>query len=165
VSLKHNEAFQPKVPSSTNVERTINLQAFRSKSCPVRAIVKYLELSGKVRQPPLSQLFVTYAKGRQGRKVHPPTISRWLVSAIKGAYQADGRPVPQISGHSTRKMSTSKAWAAGASCEEICLAATWATGLTFAQFYKLDMLPSHLSSISSRVLAGEMSEQSDSESD
>jgi integrase len=164
-TLKHNDAFQPKVPSSVNTERTINLQADKSRSCPVRALSHYLRKSAEVRQPPLTQLFVTFATGRQGRKVQPATISRWLVTAIKRAYAADGQVAPQVTGHSTRKMATSKAWAAGASCEEICLAATWASGLTFAQFYKLDMLPQHLSSISARVLSGEVADESESDSD
>ncbi len=60
--------------------------------------------------------------------------------------------MPQVVYHYTWKMSTSKAWAQGASCEEIYRAAIWKDGLTFAQFYKLDVMPSHMSSFSSRVL-------------
>ncbi len=60
--------------------------------------------------------------------------------------------MPQVVYHYTWRMSTSTAWAQGASCEEICRAATWKNVSTFVQFYKLDVIPSHVSSFSSRVL-------------
>jgi integrase len=158
-SLKHCEEFVPKVPSSANVERTINLKALDSVLCPVRALRHYLQISKAVRSPGTSQLFVTVATGRQGKPVQPSTISGWLVRVIRGAYLDAGKPLPVVKAHSTRKMATSKAWVSGASCEEICAAATWSSGLTFAQFYKLDMPPPHLSSISSRVLSATVGSQ------
>ena len=165
-SLKHNEVFRPKVPTPQNVNRTINLQALPdSPSCPVRALNYYLQAAEQVRVRDCFQLFVSFASGnRAGRKVLPSTISGWLVTVIRDAYEDAGLPPPQVSGHTTRKMGTSRAWAAGASCEEICRAATWSSSLTFAQHYKLDVLPASSFSISSLAL-GEHDISSSSESD
>ena len=164
-SLKHNEVFLPKVPTQENIDRSINLHALPgSFSCPVRALNCYVQRSAQLRRPDSTQLFVSFAKGREGVKVRPSTISGWLVSVIKLAYEDAKLPLPQVTGHTTRKMATSRAWAAGASCEQICRAATWSSGLTFSQFYKLDVLPASQSSISTRVLSREH-EISSSDSD
>ncbi len=158
--LKHREGFRPKVPSSANVERSINLRALPgSKVCPVRALSHYLQLTSDLRRPPCTQLFVSFAKGKQGKPVLPTTVSAWVVRLIRSAYEAKGLPLPSIGAHSARKMATSTAWAQGASCEEICRAASWKDGQTFAQYYKLDMMPAHLPSISSRVLGSSASSQ------
>jgi integrase len=163
VTLMHHAEFKPKVPSASNIQRRINLQALDSLSCPVRAIRHYLALTGKLRRPPCTQLFVSFAPGREGKPVQKNSISSWIVQAILSAYHSAGLPLPKVAAHSTRKVSTSRAWAAGASCEELCLAATWSSGLTFANFYKLDMPPAHLSSISSRVLSSTVTRQSSSD--
>ncbi len=153
ITLKHREGFRPKVPSSANVERSINLRALPgSQVCPVRALSHYLLLTRDLRRPPCSQLFVSFAKGKEGKAVLSTTISSWVVKVIRQAYEAKGLPLPSVGAHSARKMATSTAWAQGASCEEICRAASWKDGQTFAQYYKLDLMPAHLSSISSRVL-------------
>ncbi len=120
--------------------------------CPVRALRQYLLLTRPVRVPVTHQLFVSFAEGRGGRAIRRPTLAGWLVRAITSAYVAGGRPPPSVTAHSTRSMATSTAWARGASCEEICRAATWASGNTFARFYNLDLPPSHAPGISSHVL-------------
>jgi hypothetical protein len=165
VSLMHREGFKPKVPSSANINRTIILEAINTLSCPVRALNQYLSVTEKLRRPPCTQLFVSFAPGREGKAVQKNSISSWLVQAISLAYQQLGRPLPKVVAHSTRKIATSKAWAAGASCEEICNAATWSSASTFAQFYKLDVLPTRLSSISSKVLVSSVPDHQISDSD
>ena len=118
-------------------------------------------MTSDLRQQDCHQLFVSFAMGKQGCKVRPSTISGWLSRVIKEAYISSGRPEPQVTGHTTRKMGTSRAWVAGASVEDVCRAATWATSSTFAQFYKLDVMPSTFSSVSSQVLQGKQGSSSE----
>lgn len=164
-SLCHNEVFVPKVASPQNVNRNIYLESlFPSRSCPVRALSQYVNLSSRFRVKGCTQLFVSFALGgRKGRGVVPSTISGWLVSVIKEAYLVAGLPAPSVTGHTTRKMGTSRAWLKGASVEAICRAATWSSHTTFAKHYKLDVLPSAAHSISRLVLSAETQPTSSSE--
>ena len=125
-------AFHPPPFSSTEEERLHCL-------CPVRALQCYVQKTAGLRQT--SQLFVTHGPGRgAGRAAARPTLSRWLVEAIRLAYSSKGLDPPEgIRAHSTRGASTSWAVTRGVSIQEVCMAANWASSSTFATFYRLDV--------------------------
>ena len=144
--------------SSENVNREIMLEAIRDTSsagaslnCPVRAFSVYLNRTEGVHHDH-SGLFVSFATGKVGCPIVTRSLSSWLVKVIHRAYEAAGLSVPQVTGHCTRGMATSQAWGRGASVEDLCRATTWVSDLTFAHHYRLDLLPSQSSSISSHVL-------------
>ena len=55
-----------------------------------------------------------FAKGREDVEVRPSVISGWLALVIKLVYEDASLPPSQVTGHSTHKMATSRAWAAEA---------------------------------------------------
>ena len=89
----------------------------------------------------MSQLLVTHGPGRAaGKAASKTSISRWLVEAIQLAYSVKGVEVPEgLRAHSSRAQATSWALFRGVSIQEVCDAANWSSGLTFADFYSLDV--------------------------
>ena len=165
VTLRTNPAFLPKVASEANINREIVLESFWptfNKSsrmqtqlhslCPVRAIKYYLVKSKAVRKAEVNQLFVTIAKGRQGKALSKASVSRWLTDVITMAYVHFGKSPPEVKAHSTRAVATSMANLRGAQTQDIYNAATWASGHTFVKHYRLDVVNERMSSISSTVL-------------
>ena len=69
-----------------------------------------------------------------------PTLTRWLLDAIRLAYSSKGREPPVgLRAHSTRAMASSWAVTRGVSMQEVCMAANWSSASTFAAFYRLDV--------------------------
>ena len=77
---------------------------------------------------------------RKGAPASSQSVSRWIVQLIHLAYQLAKKPLPEgLKAHSTRAVSTSTALFKGVQLQNICKAATWATPLTFARHYRLDV--------------------------
>ena len=154
VLLKPNLAFVPK--NRVVIHEPVELVAFHPppftgvederlhRLCPVRALKLYCERTRTMRTS--SQLFVSYGQSKNTRKaVAKPTLSRWIVEAIKLAYDCAKVPVPEgLRAHGTRGVSTSWAAARGVSVQEICTAANWSSPSTFAVFYNLDVAASSM---------------------
>ena len=150
VLLKPHHHFMPKtrVVNQSPVELTaFHPPPFNSAEdeklnclCPVRALRVYCQKTAAERVT--NQLFVSFSRCRQRKAVARPTLSRWLVDAIKLAYTSSGFEVPAgLRAHSTRGVASSWAISRGASLQEICSAANWASPSTFATFYSLDVAP------------------------
>ena len=106
--------------------------------CPVRALRLYVQRTCSVRST--SQLFVSYKAGGKCAAVCRSSLSRWIVEAIKMAYVGTGaQPPGALRAHSTRGVATSWALARGASVQEICESANWASPSTFVAYYHLDV--------------------------
>ena len=126
-------AFHPPPFSSAEEERLHCL-------CPVRALRIYCQKTSAERIT--NQLFVSYGNSRQRKAVTRPTLSRWIVDAIRMAYSSANVQVPDgLKAHSTRGVASSWAVSRGASLQEICTAASWSSPSTFATFYSLDVAP------------------------
>ena len=127
------EAFHPP-PFSSDLDRRLH------NICPIRALLLYLQRTKDIRGS-VSQLFVTYGPGKAaGKAASKPTVSRWLVEAIKLAYASKGADPPEgLRAHSSRAQAASWALFKGVSLREVCEAANWASGSTFATFYSLDV--------------------------
>uniref|UniRef100_A0A1A8PZ04 ribonuclease H n=1 Tax=Nothobranchius rachovii TaxID=451742 RepID=A0A1A8PZ04_9TELE len=147
VSLKPNPAFVPKVVGSFS---PIILTAFYPlpfsspeeerwhKLCPIRALKEYVNRTENLRRG--DQLFVSWGGPRKGKPVTKQRLSHWIVEAISMAYSCQGIQAPVgLRAHSTRGLSASWALFRGLSIQEICAAASWASPLAFARFYKLDV--------------------------
>ena len=81
------------------------------------------------------QLFVTCGPGKA-----TPTLSRWILDAIRLAYSSKGMDLPDgLKAHSTRAMASSWAVAKGVSIHEVCVAVNWSSSSTCATFYRLDV--------------------------
>ncbi|KAK7909772.1 hypothetical protein WMY93_014456 [Mugilogobius chulae] len=150
VELWPNQAFQPKVITSSFRSRVIRLRPLcppphasaeeeRSHlSCPVRALRRYLHCTAGFRRS--DQLFVGFGAKDRGAALSSQRLAHWVCQAIHMAYEARGRPPPAlIRAHSTRGVATSTAMLRGVSLEEICLAASWSSSSTFVQSYLLDV--------------------------
>ena len=146
--LRPTPGYVPKVPS--NAVRSVVLQAFHPPPhvtadegrlhllCPVRALRIYLERSAQWRKS--DQLLVCFGPPRKGLPAAKQTISNWIVQAIATAYQVRNLPSPiAVRAHSTRGMASSVALLSGASLQEICEAAGWATPHTFVRYYSLHL--------------------------
>ena len=108
--------------------------------CLVRVLKAYCDKTVDSRST--SQLFVV-VNARQRKAVSKPTLSRWIVDAIRLAHTRAGSEVPEaLKAHSTRGVSTSWVLSKGVSIEEICAAADWSSPSTFATYYHLDVAPS-----------------------
>ena len=127
------EAFHPPPFSSEQDRRLHNI-------CPLRSLSHYILRTKDIRGS-VSQLFVTFGPGRAaGKAASKPTVSRWLVEAIRLAYTSKGVDPPAgLRAHSSRAQATSWALFKGVSLQEVCDAANWSSGLTFADFYSLDV--------------------------
>ena len=150
-TLRPNPAFLPKVLPADHVVRPWSLAAFSPSGeglaavlpnplCPVRALGVYVSRTKAVRQT--DQLFVCYGQAVRGRRLSQHRLSHWIVDAIQAAYQLAGRPLPgPVVAHSTRGMAASWAQVRGVPLADVCAAAGWASPLTFARFYRVNVVP------------------------
>ena len=108
--------------------------------CPVRVLRQYVRRTALFRAS-VKQLFVTHGPGKAaGKAAATPTLSRWILEAIRLAYSSKGLDVPDgLRAHSTRAGASSWAVAEGVSIQEVCMAANWSSLSTFATFYRLDV--------------------------
>ena len=101
---------------------------------PIRCLKIYLKRSKERRKH--DGLFITFGKGKRvGQNASSQTISKWIVEVIKRANPG----AENVTGHSTRAMSTSKALQEGVAVEAILKAADWSSDCTFAQHYLKDV--------------------------
>ena len=89
-------------------------------------------------------LFVPYKKDNSSREISTPTISRWLTSVIRRAYEAadsdsDLSALANIRAHEVRALSTSWADFNLVPTEQIMSAAYWRSNSVFSSFYLRDM--------------------------
>lgn len=106
--------------------------------CPVRALKAYVDRTKGFRQS--DQLFVSWAAPYTGKPISKQRLSHWLVEAIALAYNAKGQVPPAgLKAHSTRGMAASWSVFQGASVQQVCSAASWASPDTFVSFYRLDV--------------------------
>jgi hypothetical protein len=87
-------------------------------------------------------LFISYAKG-YSKEIATTTISRWIISTIKLAYQLTGNSqsllrLSSISAHEVRALPTSWAMYKGVTLHEIMQAVEWKSHTIFSQFYFRD---------------------------
>ncbi|XP_063050161.1 uncharacterized protein LOC134444913 [Engraulis encrasicolus] len=150
VRLRPNPGFVPKVMDSAYRCQTVELEAFHPPPfiseesqvlnclCPVRALRIYIQRTAEFRRH--DQLFVAWATHHRGLPLSRQRLSHWILEAISAAYQSKGSLPPEgMRAHSTRGMATSWALFRGVSIGELCNAANWASGNTFARFYRLDV--------------------------
>ena len=117
-----------------------------------RALLVYLDRVSSLRSS--ESLFVNFGPAREGCKPATSSLSYWVRSLIALAYEFKGLPCPGgIQGRSTRSMSPSVVELQGASMEEICRAATWASPCTFVSHYRIGQGVDISSVFGSRVLA------------
>ncbi|KAG8548297.1 hypothetical protein GDO81_025858 [Engystomops pustulosus] len=103
-----------------------------------RVVLRYMEVSKNWRKD--SNILLQFQGKNKGKKASKSSLSRWIKTVIKEAYEALEMAVPDtIKAHSTRAMATSWAERRGATIEQICKAATWSSSLTFAKHYRLDI--------------------------
>ena len=158
ISLLPNPAFLPKVLPRSFVARPLVLDPFLPPPhelpeaarlhlvCPVRALRSYIARTSSIRQT--DQLFVCFGESVRGQAVSKQRLARWVVRAIELAYSSAGLAPPTgVVAHSTRGMAASWALFRGASLEEVCAAAGWASSLTFARFYRLNVASSVAASV------------------
>jgi hypothetical protein len=83
------------------------------------------------------------AVGGYTKEIAPATISRWIVSTIKLAYQLTGNSrslllLSSISAHEVRALATSWSMYRGVTLQEIMQAVEWQSHTVFSQFYLRD---------------------------
>jgi hypothetical protein len=125
------------IPSlSATVDRTLPDRNL----CLVRAFKFYVD---RTRSPTVRRgrehLFISYVEG-YSKEIAPATISRWIVSTIKLAYQLTGNyqsllRLSSISAHEVRDLATSWATYKGVTLQEIMQAVEWKSYTVFSQFY------------------------------
>ncbi|XP_069622388.1 uncharacterized protein [Ranitomeya imitator] len=160
--LKLDPSFIPKVATLKIRNQEIVLPSFCNNpanakertlhSLDVRqAVLDYLAATNSWRIDP--NLFILFGGRNKGKKASKASIARWITSVISEAYRSEGIPPPGgLRAHSTRGIATSWAERAGASLEQICRAATWASANTFCKHYKLDVLSGYHTAFGRKVL-------------
>ncbi|XP_053553735.1 uncharacterized protein LOC128645029 [Bombina bombina] len=162
VVLRTKPGFLPKVVTNRNINQEIVVPSL----CPnpsskkerllhnldvVRALKFYLQATKDFRQT--SSLFVVYSGQRRGQKASATSLSFWLRSIIRLAYETAGQQPPErITAHSTRAVASTWAFKNEASVEQICKAATWSSLHTFSKFYKFDTFASSEAIFGRKVL-------------
>lgn len=149
VTLYTDVSFVPKVASAFHQRQPIILPSFFPRpTSPLerrlhmldvrRALSFYVDRTAKFRRD--GRLFVCPHLPRRGLAASSQTISKWIRKTITLAYELSDTPLPLlIRPHSTRTMAASTAFLRGVSVPDICKAATWASQLTFAVHYRLDV--------------------------
>ncbi|XP_034289059.2 uncharacterized protein LOC117674930 [Pantherophis guttatus] len=162
VVMKLDPTFIPKINSIFHRAQEIILPNFcpdpkhpmekRWHTLDVRRALKYyLSRTAEFRKS--EALLVSFLPSTMGQKVSSATIGRWIKLCISAAYKLKGSQVPGgIVPHSTRSAATSVAWAAQASIDEICRAATWSSISSFIRHYRLDTFASADAAFGRRVL-------------
>lgn len=148
VVFRTHPSFLPKVVSDFHVNQTISLPSFfPNPSTPAekslhsldlkRVLKYYLDKSKTIRKS--DQLFLNYGNIRTGFPSSKRSISRWIVSCIKLAYQLANKPLlVSPKAHSTRGKAATVAFLHNVPMAEICKAATWKSVHTFTRYYCLD---------------------------
>lgn len=103
---------------------------------PKRAIQAYIKRTDEFRNGE-NRLFLSFNKPHKA--VSCQTISSWIVSVIKQAY--DEHSEIKVKAHSTRAIGPSWALAKGASLSSILEAADWSRDATFKKFYYRQLDP------------------------
>ena len=110
---------------------------------PVRVLKFYLKKTKKFRKFGQDQakfsLFLSVVEPH--KPVTSQTISKWIVSLIRLAYED---PKMKVKGHSTRAIGSSWALFNGASVKSILNAADWSHESTFVRFYLREVNPTAL---------------------
>ncbi|KAG8566962.1 hypothetical protein GDO81_013445 [Engystomops pustulosus] len=162
IVLTLDPGFVPKVVSDFHRNQEITLPSFYENPSSNdeaswhlldvrRVVLAYLQATEPWRID--HNLFIQFQGKNKGRKASKISIARWLKSAISTCYTLQGKEVPSsLKAHSTRAMSASWAERRGASLEQICKAATWASTSTFIKHYRLDLPSSQDLSFGRKVL-------------
>ncbi|XP_072010038.1 uncharacterized protein [Engystomops pustulosus] len=162
IILTLDPGFIPKVTSRFHRAQEITLPSFcenpstsREASWHLldvrRIVLAYIKATESWRLD--NNLFIQFQGKNKGRKASKTSIARWLKLAISTCYTQQGKETPtDLKAHSTRAMSTSWAEKRGASLEQICKAATWASSSTFIKHYRLDLPCSQDLSFGRKVL-------------
>jgi hypothetical protein len=160
VTLWPDVAFMPKVNSTFHATQPLVLPALHDEPdkqlrllCVRRMLKTYLTRSALYRADGAEQLFVAYGAKKLGQPISKRRLSAWLVETVAIAYQVQGLPVPMgVKGHQTRKLATSIADMAGVDPQDICNAATWASGSTFVKAYRLNVTEKVSSTFGRQIL-------------
>ena len=84
------------------------------------------------------QLFVSCANPKKGKPITKQHLSHWVVEVIALVYTSQGlQPPVGLRAHLTRGLAASWALFRGVSIQDICVAASWSSPLTFVRFYLL----------------------------
>uniref|UniRef100_A0AAV2LM58 Tyr recombinase domain-containing protein n=1 Tax=Knipowitschia caucasica TaxID=637954 RepID=A0AAV2LM58_KNICA len=150
VELWPNPAFLPKVITSAFRSRVIRIRAFHPPPhaspeeerqhllCPIRMLRHYLAMTSSFRSG--DQLFVCLGPKNRGAPLSAQRLAHWVATAVRRAYQAQGLAPPVgFRSHSTRGMAASTALLRGASVEDVCRAASWASSSSFVRSYLSDV--------------------------
>ena len=116
--------------------------------CPLRALQAYLTRTAASR-PSCHRLFVSTVAVLNHKLVSKNTISFWIKSVIRHAYDSVSDPDIQLwkaSAHEVRAIATSLRFRQNSSIAEVMSAASWRSRSTFAAFYLRDIDLSFLDS-------------------
>ncbi len=139
IRLRTVPSFLPKAATPQFLGQDVFVPSFCSRNkllCPKRAVQYYLKATS---DSGAETLFVAYGGKIKLQSVSKRTISGWIVSMIKWAYNKEGLGLPSVKAHSTRAMSTSWALYNKSSMDQVLKAADWRSTRTFAKHYGLDL--------------------------
>ena len=163
VILHTDVSFLPKVVSEFHLNQPLILPTFFSQPSNTtermlhsldvkRALSFYVARTKDFRLSP--RLFLCYFGHKKGLPASPPSISRWLVTAISLAYELQHKSPPEgLRAHSTRAVASSTALLRGVDLPDICRTATWSTVSTFISHYRLDVRAKRETQFGRAVLA------------
>lgn len=105
--------------------------------CPVRALRRYRSSTAASRAPGCRKLF-TSINPNCVRDVSANTVSRWVATVVRLAYEKAGQTLPANRAHEVRAWSASLAAARNMPLQEILAAAYWRAESTFINYYLRD---------------------------
>ena len=119
-----------------NLKLDLKINAFHQKGiCPVCTIKRYIEMTKEKRKS--EKLLVSF---KTYEMVTSSTIARWL----KEVLQLSGIDVSNFKAHSFRGATTSAAYMAGVTLQDILQTANWGSAKTFHKFYHRDVVDHQL---------------------
>ena len=91
-----------------------------------------------------TRLFVPYKQDASTREISVLSISCWIITAIRSAYETTGQnpqelKLARVQAHEVRALSTSWAGSNGISVDEILRAASWRSKGVFTSFFLRDV--------------------------
>ena len=142
--LAKTERQNRKDVKSINIPALPELEREERSLCPVRALQHYRTRTEAQRKASESKkFFVSYKQGFKG-EITTQTISRWITSTVRDAYQATGHneellQLHSFRAHEVRALSASVAFDRAVPLHDVLQAAQWRCHNTFTSFYLRDM--------------------------
>ena len=121
--------------------------------CPCRTMLFYLDAVAPLRAPSQSSLFIPHSVDAV-HNITPQGVSRYVIHAIRWAYDVAGKASPDCRAHDVRKIAASLRALSGDSLQDVLTSGQWSSPYTFLKHYFLSLDPPQSADVRLQCVAG-----------